>query len=342
VPGKYDTLFIPEYKMRFPDSNPAPVAIISQSGAYLVAASSKLSGMNPRYLISAGNQSDLTVSDYLAYLKNDSGIKVFACYIEGFRPLDGLKWMKEAAEITRGGGTVLLYRAGRTAAGAAASASHTASIAGDYTVTCELARQAGAIVADTLSDFTDLIRLFCLLDGKEARGWNLAAISNAGFECVAMADRLGRFRPAEFSAYTHDCLRELLQREKLTNVVDVKNPLDVTPIMNDAGYGEAVRALLDDDRVNAAVVGCVPLTGRLNTLAAADSHAENVLASDSVASVLIRLFHQSTKPWIVVVDGGAPYDPMVALLERYGVPVFRSADRALALFETYCHHRMQP
>ncbi|HSP06797.1 MAG TPA: acetate--CoA ligase family protein, partial [Acidobacteriota bacterium] len=33
VPGRYDTLFIPSYKLRFPDCEPAPLAVIAQSGA---------------------------------------------------------------------------------------------------------------------------------------------------------------------------------------------------------------------------------------------------------------------------------------------------------------------
>lgn len=340
VPGKYDTLFIPGYKLRFPDSEPAPLAVISQSGAYLVAAASKLSAVNPRYLISVGNQTDLTAGDYLAYMKDDPAIKVFACYVEGFRPMDGLKWINAAREITRSGRTVLLYRAGRTTEGAKASASHTASIAGDYAVTCEMARQAGAIVAETLADFTDLMRLFSLLDGKKVGGWKIAAMSNAGFECVAMADRLGRFRLAEISPFTQDHLRELLRRSKLDGVVDVRNPLDVTPILDDAGYEAAIRALMEDQNVDVGIIGCVPITGRLNTLAAGEAHAENVLLPDSVASAMIRLFRELPKAWIVVVDAGSLYDPMVALLERYGVPVFRSADRALALFETYCASRL--
>lgn len=340
VPGKYDTLFIPSYKLHIPDADPSPLAVISQSGAYLVAAASKLSSVNPRYLISAGNQTDLTIGDYLEFLKDDKNIRVYACYVEGFRPVDGLKWVKAAREITYSGRIVLLYRAGRTAAGAAATASHTASIAGDFAVTREMARQAGAIVAETLADFSDLMRLFCLLDGKESRGMNLAAMSNAGFECVAMADRLGTFRLAQFSQFTRDSLQQLLHREKLDGVVDVKNPLDVTPILNDAGYEAAVRVMLEDEGVDEAIIGCVPMTGRLNTLPAGEGHSENVLSPDSVASVLIRLFHESRKPWVVVVDGGPSYDAMAALLEKYGVPVFRSADRALPLFEIYCARRI--
>jgi hypothetical protein len=38
------------------------------------------------------------------------------------------------------------------------------------------------------------------------------------------------------------------------------------------------------------------------------------------------------KPWVVVVDAGRLYDPLAHMLEDEGVPVFRTADRALRLF----------
>ena len=132
-------MFIPEYKLPVPSGTVSPVAFISQSGAFAVARMSKLNALNPKYAITLGNQMDLTVGDYLTYLKDDASIEIFAVYVEGFRPLDGLTFVKAAREIVSSGRSVILYRAGRTAAGAKASASHTASIAGDYVVTRELA-----------------------------------------------------------------------------------------------------------------------------------------------------------------------------------------------------------
>ena len=107
------------------------------------------------------------------------------------RTLDGLRFLEAARVIAARGGTVVLYRAGRTAAGASASASHTAAIAGDALITSALARQAGVIVAETLEAFDDLVRTLVLLDGKAVAGPRLGAMSNAGFECVAIADNLG-------------------------------------------------------------------------------------------------------------------------------------------------------
>jgi hypothetical protein len=87
-------------------------------------------------------------------------------------------------------------------AGASASASHTAAIAGDALVTDQLARGAGVVMAETLEGFDDLLRTFVRLDGRAVRGRRLAAISNAGFECVAIADNLGRLQPARFGTAT--------------------------------------------------------------------------------------------------------------------------------------------
>ena len=148
----------------------SPVALISQSGAFGLAKADRLAGINPKYNITLGNQMDLTVGDYLAYLKDDAEVEVFAVYVEGFAPLDGVKFLKAAEEIVARGKTVVLYRAGRTPAGAKASSSHTASIAGDYAVTRALARHAGVVVAESLADFEDLTRLFTFLLGKKGCG----------------------------------------------------------------------------------------------------------------------------------------------------------------------------
>ena len=267
-------------------------------------------------------------------MKDDPAVEVFACYIEGFRPLDGRRFLEAAAEITASGRTVILYRAGRTPAGAKATASHTASIAGDYAVTRELAQAAGVLVAGTLEDFDDLIQLHCRLRGKSA-GWRLGALSNAGFECVALADNLGRFELAPFSDETVRRLQGLLESRRMSSIVDVHNPLDVCPILNDEGYEEAVRALLDDERIDAVVVGCVPLTGALSTL------PEDLSHPGAIAVRLARLFHESSKPFVVAIDGGPLYDPVARFLEDRGVPVFRAMDRAVRALERWCGVRMR-
>jgi len=341
-PGRYDTMFIPGFKLPAASGPVSPVAFLSQSGAFAIARASKLAALNPRYLISLGNQTDLTVGDYLTWLARDEAVDVFACYVEGFRPLDGHRLLEAASAITASGRVVILYRAGRTPAGARASSSHTASIAGDAAVTRELARTAGVVVAETLEDFEDLVRLFCLLHGKPVGGWGLGALSNAGFECVAMADNVGPFRLPAFGPRTRARLRALMERCRLGSIVDVHNPLDVTPIMDDAAFEEAIRAVMDDERVDVGVIGCVPLTGALETLPASPAYPEDLSRDGSVVSRMIRLGREARKPWVAVVDAGPQYDPMAVALEMNGVATFRSADRAMRMLEAFCANRLHP
>jgi acyl-CoA synthetase (NDP forming) len=335
-PGRFDTLFIPEHKLPRPVTETDPLALVTGSGAFAVSKASKLPGVQPIYTITIGNQMDLTVADYLEYLRDDARVEMFAVYLEGFRPRDGERFIGIVESLARRGRPVILYMAGRTAAGAAAAASHTAAVAGDFTVARELSRAAGAIVADTLEDFEDLVRTFALLRGRQPQGLRLGALSNAGFESVAIADHLGPFSLAPFAPATRDAIAGTLADARLGEIVVVRNPMDVTPILGDAGYEAIVRALLDDPGVDVAVVGCVPMTGALVTLPAGPGHDEDLANPDGIVARLARLWREHCKPWVAVVDAGPLYDGMARGLEASGIPTFRTADRALRLFGVWC------
>lgn len=330
VPGRVNSLFLPEWKAPFPAGKVSPLAVVSQSGAFLAAKSSALADLNPKYLVSIGNQIDLTIADYAEHLAGDEELSVFAFYVEGFREGDGLRFLRVARRLVDAGRAVILYRAGRTPTGAAASASHTAAVAGDYLVARELAREAGVLVASKLDDFVDLVRLVTRLGGKPI-GRRLGAMSNAGYECVAIADNIGPFELATFADATAERLRDVLRRARLDRIVDVRNPLDVTPLLGDAGFAEAARIVLQDPGVDVGLVGCVPMTPALETLAAGPGHDEDCTREGAVAARLASLARITAKPWVVVVDAGARYSPFADVLAAAGIPTFRSADRALEL-----------
>jgi acyl-CoA synthetase (NDP forming) len=284
---------------------------------------------------------DLTIGDYVTYLKNDPEIELFAVYVEGFKPLDGLRFLSAAREISEQGRTVLLYRAGRTSAGATAASSHTASISGDYVVTRELARNAGVIVCDTIQDFSDLVRLFVLLIGKKVKGFRLGALSNAGFECVAAADNLGYLQLSPFTERTRRRVHSMFKECNIDRIVDLHNPIDLTPMTDDACCEEVVRAVLEDETVDVAVVGCVPLTPTLQTLPPERGHEEDLYRRDSIPMRLIRLNDEVEKPLVVTIDAGKAYDAMAALMEINGIPTFRTMDRALSLLSRFCYEKMK-
>jgi acyl-CoA synthetase (NDP forming) len=329
-PGKYNTLFIPEHKLPLRSGASDPVALISQSGAFAITRLSKHPRLSPRYVITCGNQMDLTIGDFLERLAEDQSIFLFAVYIEGLKGLDGAKVLKACRRIRDSGRVVLVYRAGRSAAGAAASASHTASIAGDYAVTRALLSQAGVVVAERLDDFDDALSAFALLRGKERGGRRLGALSNAGFECVASADNLGALELASFAEATSRRLSEAFERAGIGGIVDVHNPLDLTPMADDEAYEECFGAILDDPGVDCGLVGIVPLTASLQSLESGPDYAGDLGREDGLAARYGRLMARIRKPWVAVVDSGSLFDPFARALEARGIPTFRSADRALA------------
>ena len=113
------------------------------------------------------------------------------------------------------------------------------------------------------------------------------------------------------------------------------NPLDLTPMLNDEGYEEAIRTLLSDPAIDVAAVGIVPLTGAINTLPAGAGHREDVRQPTSIVQRMLRLKDEFDKPWVCVVDGGELYDPMAYQIEAAGIPTFRTADRALRSLEAF-------
>jgi len=340
-PGRYDTLFIPDYKLPRPKIAGSAMAVISQSGAFMICRMSKLPAIEPLYSISLGNQVDLTASDYLTYLKDDPGVRLFSVYMEGFKPGDGLAFARAVREITASGRTVLVYKAGRSPEGRSATSSHTASVAGDYCVFRSVCEQAGAIVADDLFEFESFMKGLAWLEGREVHGRRVGLISNAGFECVMMADNLKNgagLDLASFSAETQARILDILRPLGIDRLMDVHNPLDVTPVADDAAFMESARAFLEDPGVDCAVISCVPLTKALQTLPAGEGHQEDFARQGSFASRTIDLFRATAKPFIVNIDSGTLYDPLADHLERAGIPVFRRADEALRFLRAYVAH----
>jgi len=344
-PGRYDTTFIPEHKLKFPKAERTALAYISQSGAFLISRVSRLHRFEPLYGISLGNQIDLRLSDYLKYLKDDPRVKIFAVYIEGFKPGDGYLLAEAVRDITKTAGrAVVVYKSGRTPEGRLATSSHTASVAGEYNVCKAVLEGAGAIVAESLFDFESFITGLVDLAEKSVRGRRVGLLSNAGFESVIMADSLkngDRLDLAGFSASTKKRMAAILARLGIDKLQDVKNPLDITPVADDAAFCECAKALLDDPGVDCAVISPVPMTPALQTLAPGEGHAENIFNPESTPSRLIEIFCSTDKPFVVNIDAGPTYDPLAAHLEAAGVPVFRRSDEAVRLLRAYVNARLK-
>ncbi|MGD2108712.1 MAG: acetate--CoA ligase family protein [Phycisphaerae bacterium] len=337
-PGLYDTFFIPPAKLDARhDVTPRRAAIISQSGAFIISRLSNLELLDPTLAVSLGNQLDLTVSDMLRTIGDREDIDCIGVYIEGFNDLDGIAFVEAVQEVSARGKVVVFYKAGRTAPGRAATAGHTASVAGDYDVCQAAVSNAGAMVVDTFKEFEQVMELGTSLHGKGIGGTRIGVISNAGFETVGMADAIQGERyqldiPG-LSDSTARRIRQTLDEHKLGELVNVRNPLDLTPMANEEVYEACARAMLDDEEIDAVVVSAVPLTPQLLTT------PRELKKPGSLAERLPKLLDESSKPVVAVVDSGAAYEPLVHGLRTGRVPTFRSADQAVRSLGRYLCHR---
>ncbi len=330
----YNTFFLPEYKLPFNPGRGENLAVVSQSGAYLVTFASNYDGViQPRASISFGNQMDLTVADFLCHFNKVPEVDVIACYVEGFKPGDGDRFLAECRRANELGKRVIIYKAGKTALGAQAAASHTASLAGDYAVARACLQSAGATVAESLDEFEDLIKTFTLLAGRVPQGVRTGIISNAGFECSTVTDRLEGLELAVFDAETQARLDEILP-----GFAHRTNPIDCTPMTGTQAFCDSCEAILACPAVDVAILSSVPVTPSLNNLplSTAGFHRENLEAEGSQPRLMVDIIAGSAKPAVVVVDSGRIYDPMCRLIERAGIPVFRKIDRAAQALAAYC------
>jgi acyl-CoA synthetase (NDP forming) len=340
-PAGFDSLFIPRDKLPRSDGGLPNVALISQSGAFVITAMTKLDFLAPDYQVSLGNQLDARVSHFVEALADAEGLTTYALYVEGLKPGDGARLAAQVRRIRDGGRDVVIYKAGRSGLGQAAAMGHTASVAGDYRVFADLLRDAGALVAETFEDFIDLVRLSATLCGRAFSGRRVALLSNAGYEAVGMADQLAGLEPAAFSAQTTARIEAALAAARIDKLVDAKNPLDLTPMAADGVHADCIEALLDDEGVDLGLFGNVPLTSQVQSLPRGISEHDVFDAAGGYAERVIALFAQSTKPFAVVIDAGRYYDALADHLQAAGVPTFRSADRATRLLGLYAEHRLR-
>lgn len=327
-----NSFFVPEDKFVVNFERETNVALLTQSGALgFIEIENLKNAISPRVIVSYGNQLDVDLCDLVNYFQDDPLVDVIGCYIEGFKPAAGRKFFDIASQSTK---PVIVYKAGRTAAGREAAQSHTASIAGEYEVAKAAMKQAGMIVADTMIDHGDLLKTFALLNDFTVKGNRLAAIANAGYEKTSVADNLGQLAPAEFDDGTWQALKAILP-----DMVRPDALLDLTPMADDAIFEKCIKAALGSPAVDILLVSIVPQSAFLHTT---DAEIEN--NPDNIAARIIRLVHAFKKPTVVsvnVVSGaGAVYNHLGRTLDNGGVPTFLTAERAMFCLNAFVRYRM--
>lgn len=306
-------IYCPASKLPYPlpaSFEPGSVGVISQSGFfadYLTQVASA-NGIGFSKAISCGNESDLTATDFLEYLGEDPETKLIIGYLEGIK--DGKRFHALLQEITRKK-PIILWKGGRTEAGARAAVSHTGAMAGSGAVWEGVFKQAGVISVRSFEEALDCLYAFHLQPLPKGR--RVGIVSGPGGTAVGTTDMcldLGLTVP-RFSLRARERLRKTLPPviNAISNPVDLTLASLVTPRVT----GDAVRILLDDESVDMLLVVAVIGGEQLR-----DIIAEAVAASQKKKPVVVTIMAESMQS--VVQD--------VPLFLRSGISVYSDAARS--------------
>ncbi|MFX1451693.1 MAG: acetate--CoA ligase family protein [Promethearchaeota archaeon] len=238
-----------------PPINPKPgnIGFISQSGnlGTQLMSLGEIQGIGFSKFVSSGNEILLRTEDYLEYLGRDPDTKVILCYIEGLR--DGRKFLEVAKKITPHK-PIIVYKAGKTAAGSRAAKSHTGSIAGSWEITQSMFKQAGVIEASTSLELLDLAKAFSKL--PLLRGKRIGVLSWGGGWAVVCADHLMQVG-LEVPPLKADAIEDL--NKLLPPYWSKTNPIDLVGTLDRRNQLKSLRILFDSGMDGIVVLGV--LTG---------------------------------------------------------------------------------
>jgi acyl-CoA synthetase (NDP forming) len=198
-------------------------------------------------IVGLGNKADIDEDDLLTFFEQDDNTAVIAMHVEDLK--DGRAFAEVAKRVSRSK-PVLVLKAGRTALGARASASHTGALAGDDTVYEDVLRQCGVIRARSLNELLQLARALPIL--PTPAGENVVIITGAGGSGVLLSDA---------------CVDNGLQLMTIPDDLDAAfrqyippfgaagNPIDITGGEPPTTYQNTIRLGLDDERIHSLILG---------------------------------------------------------------------------------------
>jgi acyl-CoA synthetase (NDP forming) len=264
--------------------------------------------------IDLGNKVDIDDADVLGYLKDDPSSKVIALHMEGLKR--GRSFVEIAKQITPSR-PVVVFKTGRTKTGAQAALSHSGSLSSEDKVVEGIFRQAGLIRAYNLEEFFDYVKIFSFFSRIKGNRLGIITITGGGSTmAVDMMEETG----LTLSPLSH------LSRQRLETICPpwqkgMKNPVDLGPCIPIHGcthsYKESIQALMEDKEVDGILL-IMPV--------AFSSHLLFIPDFSRIANIA----RTSPKPIVANLLGPeAPLEETSLLLEKEGIPVYPTPERAV-------------
>jgi acyl-CoA synthetase (NDP forming) len=204
------------------------VAIATQSGAVGTYCFTLLAdrGAGLSHLITTGNEGDVDVAACIDWLADDPATEVILTYLEGAR--DGARLLAALEKCRARGKPVVAMKVGTSEIGAAATASHTGTLAGADAGYAAAFEATGVWRAGSLAEAAD-IAAACTAGGLP-RGRRLGVITISGGAGAFLADAAAALA-LEVPALSAEAQAEL---RAVVSFAGTRNPVDTTAqIAND-------------------------------------------------------------------------------------------------------------
>jgi len=226
------------------------VGIVAHSGGvgFALFQQGMRAGLDFSYVVTSGNEADLTMADYLEYMVEDDITQVVLLYCETIR--DAIRFERAALRARELGKHVVVIKIGQSESGQRAAASHTASMAGWQVAYSALFARCGVFQALDMEEALAMAAL--LVTGPVPRGKRVAVVTASGGAGAWAGDtieRMGGTVPA-LSEATQARIRELIP-----SYGSGANPVDVTA--QGARSGAMIKIidmLCDGDEVDAILI----------------------------------------------------------------------------------------
>jgi acetyltransferase len=259
--------------------------------------------------VSAGNQADLALDEYLDYFRQDPHTQVILIYTEGVVRGRG-RLLLEGIERAAAEKPVLALRGGRTREGSGAALSHTGALSGEAEVANQAFEQAGAVLVDREDECLSIAQAF--LRSPLPRGDKVAIVGEGGGHATLSTDA------ASEAGLTVLPFPEPLVRELRRHIPDftaiVHNPIEL------GGQSEY------DYRAYERVLGPVLEWDGCDLVVMFGGYS---FYDEQLAEFLDRSRKETGKP-IVVHDLYAEEDrPGVEYLRKRNLPLYSSTDLAV-------------
>jgi acetyltransferase len=293
------------------------IGFISQSGSLgeTLLESFEETGLGVSTFINLGNRAGLTENDFLRQLAADPQCRAIFLYLESFADPNEFRRILKTIDRDK---PVVVLKAGRTEAGAAAVASHTGSLASPDAIVDAFLRQSGALRVTTIEEALSALRV--LQKGVLPAGNRVVILTNAGGAGIIAADaceRLGIDVPA-LSGDVQGHLREFLPPE-----AGYGNPVDMIATAGSSDYEGALETTLPS--VDAAIVIFRPPM-------VYNEPVENV--AEGILRVQAKM---PDKPVLVcTLSRSEMVTPLVARLQEEWIPSYVMPETAVSAVDVLC------